>query len=107
MIKKYRVITVCGSYRCREEFKEAEYQLTLQGYIVLPIGAFDPSTDKLTDQTKSMLLDMQKRKIDLSDEIFVVNKNSVIDQATIDNISYAARQRKKVSYLEPVNNGVN
>lgn len=47
-----------------------------------------------------MLDDMHKRKIDLSNEIFVINKNKYIGESTSHEIEYAMEQNKKVSYLE-------
>ena len=51
-------------------------------------------------KTKEMLDNMHKRKIDMADEIFVINKNGYIGDSTKSEIAYAKKMGKKVSYLE-------
>ena len=77
MVGKYKVITLCGSTRFKEDFLEQQKLLTLQGYIVISVGLFGHSGDDevWTEGTKEMLDDMHKRKIDMADEIYVINKN--------------------------------
>ena len=47
-----------------------------------------------------MLDDMHKRKIDMADEIFVINKSGYIGSSTKSEIEYARKTGKKVLYLE-------
>ena len=47
-----------------------------------------------------MLDDMHKRKIDMADEIFVINKNGYIGSSTKYEIEYALKTNKKVNYME-------
>lgn len=54
-------------------------------------------------KTKEMLDDMHKRKIDLSDEIFVINVGGYIGESTKSEIEYAKAPGKKVNYLEEEN----
>lgn len=49
-----------------------------------------------------MMDDMHKRRIDMSDEIFVINKNGYIGSSTKSEIEYAMKTNKKVNYLEPI-----
>ena len=51
-------------------------------------------------KTKEMLDDMHKRKIDLADEIFVINVDGYIGESTKSEIEYAKNTGKKVNYLE-------
>lgn len=51
-------------------------------------------------KTKEMLDDMHKRKIDLADEIFVINVGGYIGESTKSEIEYAKATGKKVNYLE-------
>lgn len=53
-----------------------------------------------TENTKEMLDDMHKRKIDMADEIFVINKGGYIGSSTKSEIEYAKKTGKKVLYLE-------
>ena len=109
MTGKYNVITLCGSTRFKEEFMQAQKRLTLEGNIVISVGLFGHSgdaevwegmsEDTLT-QTKIMLDDMHKRKIDMADEIFVIDVNGYIGDSTRSEIEYAERTGKIVRYLE-------
>ena len=69
MIGNYKIITLCGSTRFKDEFIKAQKDLTLQGNIVISVGLFGHSGDveAWDGQTKTMLDDMHKRKIDLAD----------------------------------------
>jgi hypothetical protein len=54
---------------------------------------------KLT-KTKKMLDDIHKRKIDMADEIFVINVGGYIGDSTRSEIDYALKHGKIVRYLE-------
>ena len=102
MVGKYRVITLCGSTRFKDDFIAAQKRLTLEGNIVISVGLFGHSGDDevFTDNVKQMLDDMHKRKIDMADEIFVINKNGYIGSSTKSEIEYANATGKTVRYLE-------
>ena len=51
-------------------------------------------------KAKEMLDDMHKRKIDLADEIFVINVGGYICESTKSEIEYAKNTGKKVNYLK-------
>lgn len=111
MIGQYKVITLCGSTRFKEQFLREQKQLTLEGNIVISVGLFghsgdrevweDMDEDALT-KTKEMLDDMHKRKIDMADEIFVINVDGYIGESTKSEIAYAKNIGKSVRYLYPV-----
>ena len=102
MVGKYKVITLCGSTRFKNEFLEAQKQLTLAGNIVISVGLFGHSGDNevWTEGTKEMLDDMHKRKTDMADEIFVINVGGYIGSSTASEIEYAKATGKLVRYLE-------
>lgn len=104
MVGKYKVVTLCGSTRFKNEFMEAQKRLTLEGCIVISVGLFGHSGDSevWTEGTKEMLDDMHKRKIDMADEIFVINVGGYIGCSTRSEIEYAAATGKAINYLEPV-----
>ena len=101
MARKYKVVTLCGSTRFKEEFIQAQKDLTLDGYIVISVGLFGHSGDNEVwiEGTKEMLDDMHKRKIDMADEIYVVNVDGYIGSSTKSEIDYALAKGKKVNYL--------
>ena len=100
-MKKYKVITLCGSTKFKEEFLEVQKQLTLQGNIVISVGLFGHSGDNevWTEGMKEMLDDMHKRKIDMADEIFVINVNGYIGESTKSEIEYAKSKNIPINYL--------
>lgn len=109
MVGGYKVITLCGSTRFKDAFLEAQKQLTLDGNIVISVGLFGHSGDNevwegmdedTLTKTKLMLDDMHKRKIDMSDEIYVINVGGYIGDSTRSEIEYAKRIRKDIQYLE-------
>ena len=100
--RKYPVVTLCGSTKFKDEFFEVQKRLTLQGYIVISVGLFGHAGDDLQG-AKEMLDDMHKRKIDMADEIFVVNKNGYIGSSTKSEIDYAKAHGKIINYLEDPN----
>ena len=104
MVGKYKVITLCGSTKFKEEYLRAQKELTLQGNIVISVGLFGHSGDAevWTEGTKEMLDDMHKRKIDMADEIFVINVGGYIGSSTRSEIEYATREGKAIRYLVPV-----
>lgn len=104
MVGKFKVITLCGSTKFKDEYMKAQKDLTLKGNIVISVGLFGHSGDDevWTEGTKEMLDNMHKRKIDMADEIFVINVGGYIGESTRSEIEYAIRNGKKVDYLEPV-----
>lgn len=109
MIKNYKIITLCGSTKFKEEFLKVQKDLTLKGNIVISVGLFGHSGDSevwenmdegTLTKTKEMLDDMHKRKIDLADEIFVINVGGYIGESTKSEIEYAKNTGKKINYLE-------
>jgi len=103
MVGKYRVITLCGSTRFKDAFLETQKRLTLEGNIVISVGLFGHAGDEevWTEGTKEMLDDMHKAKIDMADEIYVINVNGYIGSSTRSEIAYAKAAGKAVRYLEP------
>ena len=109
MVGNYKVITLCGSTRFKDQFMEAQKRLTLEGNIVISVGLFGHSGDNevwenmdegTLTKTKQMLDDIHKRKIDMADEIFVINVNGYIGDSTRSEIDYALKHGKSVRYLE-------
>lgn len=109
MVGKYKVITLCGSARFENDFLREQKRLTLEGNIVISVGFFsNANNDEIfSDNTKLMLGDMHKRKIDMADEIFVINKDGYIGISTKSEIEYAINTGKKVNYMENIKVGNN
>lgn len=102
MVGKYKVVTLCGSTKFKEQFIKAQKRLTLEGCIVISVGLFGHSGDMevWTEGTKAMLDDMHMRKIDMADEIFVINVGGYIGESTRREIDYATSKGMTIRYLE-------
>ncbi|MDD5095737.1 MAG: hypothetical protein PHV74_15395 [Dehalococcoidia bacterium] len=98
------IVCLCGSGRFKQAFDEAEFNETLSGKIVLTIGCntHDVARSEELKHYKPMLDELHKRKIDLADEILVLNVGGYIGESTRSEIEYAKAHGKSVRYLEEV-----
>lgn len=110
-MKKYPIVTLCGSTKFKDEFYQIQKELTLKGYIVISVGLFGHSGDAEVwdnmdegskSQTKNMLDDMHKSKIDMADGIFVVNPGGYIGDSTWSEICYANMLGKHIKSMEAI-----
>ena len=100
---EYKIITLCGSIKFKDEFMRIQEKLTLDRNIVLtPIFFNNIKKEEIDLETKKMLDEMHKQKIDISDEIYVINVGGYIGEITKSEIEYAKRKGKKISYLESI-----
>lgn len=100
-MNKYNVITLCGAIKFKEEFEKIQEELTLAGNIVLTPNFFHSvKKEEINNEINNMLDEMHKQKIDMSDEIYVINVGEYIGESTKSEIEYAKTKNKKISYLE-------
>lgn len=80
-------------------------------YIVISVGLFGHAGDQevwdgmdegTLSKTKEMLDDMHKRKIDMADEIYVINVGGYIGDSTRSEIQYAEEHGKPVRYYQNI-----
>ncbi len=103
------IVCLCGSTRFYVDFDEANFRETLEGKIVLSIGCNTKSDNNLfkdmtpteLEQVKVKLDELHKRKIELADEILVINVNGYVGQSTSLEILYAMKLHKRIRWLEP------
>lgn len=106
MSNKPRIVCLCGSTRFMEAWQKANIDETLAGRIVLSVGCNTKSDadlqrlGALTDETKAKLDELHLRKIDLADEILVLNVGGYIGNSTRNEIAYATKTGKPIRYLE-------
>lgn len=99
-----RIVCLCGSTKFKEQFINANFGETMRGNIVLTVGFFahtDAHQHTLTVNEKIGLDNLHKRKIDLADEILVINIGGYIGESTQSEILYAVGLGKPIRYLEP------
>lgn len=101
-----KIVCLCGSTRFANEFMRAQFDETVAGRIVLTVGCFPRKTDGtwdtmvVTDQQKILLDDLHLRKIDLADEVFVVNVGGYIGDSTRREVAYATIKHKPIRWLD-------
>lgn len=101
-MNKPKIVCLCGSGRFRKAFEDAEYQETLAGKIVLTIGCNTHDVARSEDlaKYKPMLDELHLRKIDLADEVLILNVGGYIGESTTREIAYAQKLGKTIKYLE-------
>lgn len=93
-----KIITLCGSTRFKETFYKVAENLTKNGYIVLYPSCYDRSDDEDKD-LKELLCKTHRKMIDMSDAIYVINKDGYIGESTKSEIDYAIQHNKEVIYF--------
>lgn len=96
-----KIITLCGSTRFKNAFEEMERKLTLEGVIVLTVGFYEKIDGTVLSENQIELLNkLHRKKIQMSDGIFVINKDGYIGTSTQSEIEFAKALGKVVEYLE-------
>jgi hypothetical protein len=103
--KSPKIICLCGSTRFIDKFHEINLVETLKGNIVLSVGAIARTADghlnpMVTDDVKTKLDVLHFRKIDLADEVLILNVSGYIGDSTRREIAYAHSIGVGVRYLE-------
>lgn len=101
------IVCLCGSTRFYSAFQEANFQETMKGNIVLSVGFFMHEHAKrhggdvgITNEDKKKLDRLHLQKIDLSDEVLVINVNDYIGASTKREVWYANQQQKRIRMIE-------
>jgi len=109
---KPKIICICGSSRFVAEMAILRWELEKLGAITLgmhlmPNGygktrGYGKEYDHLAELegVAKKMDELHLRKIDMSDEIFVYNKNGYIGESTRKEIEYAKKLGKLIKYLE-------
>ncbi len=95
-----KVVALCGSMRFWDKIQETFERLELEnGYVVLGVTP-NSSGRELTERDISLLGELHRAKIDLSDAVFVVNVGGYIGESVKAEIEYAKAKGKEIFYLE-------
>jgi len=108
-INRPKIVCLCGSVKFTDAFRKANLELTLAGVIVLTIGCnmktdkeFDSFIPEHLESIKTKLDELHKRKIDLADEVLILNVGGYIGDSTRSELEYAKAHNKVIRYLEAV-----
>jgi hypothetical protein len=107
------IVCLCGSTRFWRTFQDASLRETMKGRIVLSIGAargaddddptfggFVPAADY--DATKEQLDALHFRKIELADEVIILNcDGDYVGESTGRELAHARQLGKVVRWFEP------
>ena len=111
-MNKPKVICICGSTKFADLHAITKWNLETTGKVIclminyLPMWYAEEKGFKgchhFAEQSglKETLDELHLRKIDLADEIFVINKDGYIGESTLAEIHYALTKDKPVRYLE-------
>ena len=70
---EYKIITLCGSIKFKDEFMKVQEKLTLDGNIVLTPNFFNSiKKEDIDEKTKKMLDEMHKQKITILFDAFQI-----------------------------------
>ena len=100
------IVCLCGSTRFMDAFRRASLEETLGGKIVLSIGCdlrdsdFETFTQEHLAEIKVELDELHLRKIDLADEVFILNVGGYIGKSTRIELNYAKEKGKRIRFLE-------
>ena len=102
MKERPTIICLCGSGRFKATFDHVECEETLLGNIVLTIGCncHDAERESEFSHHKTALDELHKHKIDLADEVLILNVDGYIGESTRSEIEYASRINKPIRFLE-------
>lgn len=101
------VVCLCGSTRFWRQFQRSSLEETMAGRIVLSIGAATGTDDEHFgnlppeeyDRVKGMLDELHLRKIDLADEVLILNVGDYVGESTRRELFYARTNGKRVRWL--------
>ena len=97
-----KVITICGSMRFSNEMMKISEELELkQGYAVIQC-VYNVKDQKYEGLDIEILDKIHRKKIDISDAIYVVNVDGYIGSSTKNEIEYAKILGKEILSLEPL-----
>jgi len=105
-----KIICLCGSTRFVDTFNEWRKKLTLEGNIIVSIELVLPQSEREDPQhnnykVKLMLDELHLRKIDIADEVMILNVNGYIGNSTRAEIEYSQSKGKPIKYLEALKKG--
>lgn len=120
---KRTIVCLCGSTRFWKHFQEANYRETMAGRIVLTVG-FYPHTSQqrmildggkeeriinvvhnetvgCTPEEKVKLDELHFDKIEMSDEVLILNVDGYVGESTRREYHHAKKHGKIIRWLEP------
>jgi hypothetical protein len=98
VIRKMKIITLCGSLKFQNEMMIAAEKMTLDGYCVLTPVYHVLENYEVTDTQLKKAKEAHFKRIELSEAILVINVNNYIGKSTNLEIEYAKKLNKEIIY---------
>lgn len=99
-----KIVCLCGSTKFKEAFEKANREETAKGNIVLTVAMFGHLEGLDMDSEEKKTFDaVHDSKIELADEVLVLNIDGYIGETTKAEIEYAKSLNKEIRYLEEIN----
>ena len=93
-----KIITLCGSLKFQKDMMIVAEKMALEGNCILtPVYPILENCER-TDEQLEKLKQAHFKKIELSDEILVINVNNYIGNSTNLEIEYAKKLEKEIIY---------
>lgn len=96
---KREIITLCGSTRFRDQFREIERKLTMEGKIPLPPAFYGKAEEvEYSPEMAKHLWELHLNKINISDGIYVINPGGYMGESTKKEIDFARSHGKNIRF---------
>lgn len=99
-----KIITICGSVKFKDEMLRIRNSLVPDIWVMLPENV-EVDIQRIDADVKSKMDSLHFRKIEMADEVLVVNIGGYIGQSTAMEITYAKSLGKPVKFLYPDGKG--
>ena len=98
--KSTYVVCLCGSTRFKELFMQLNRLFTKQEWVVLMPGVWGHAGDKISKSEKEKLDQLHRKKIMMSDCVYVINPDGYIGESTKKEIEFAKSLGKMIRYFD-------
>lgn len=97
-----KIITIISPLKFKEEMMKKYVELSVEGNIVLLPVDLEDNDDYDDEYREDELMELHKKKIDMSHEVFVINVGGYMGRGSYEEVGYATVKGIKVNYLEPL-----
>lgn len=95
-----KVLTICGSMKFSNEMIAIALELELNNHYAVIQCVYGGTKVDFEKQEGKILAEIHKKKIDLSDAIYIVNIGGYIGASTKKEIAYAKKNNKEIIFHE-------
>ena len=94
-----KIVTICGSVRFKEDMMKIRDSLMPDVWVMLPEN-MEMDIQKIDMDVKSKMDDLHLKKIELADEVIIINIDGYIGQSTALEMHYAKSLGKPMKFLQ-------